>query len=113
MLAAVLVAHLQLDPHSALPLDQHLRQGTRGRPWPECTRLEARTLIRRALLEVDFIGRPASQGRMRPMLVVPGGKPKQLLSERLGTERHQESSGTLDLYRLDEAFSLCDIMLPY
>ncbi len=38
------------------------------------------------------------------MLVVPDGKPKQLLPERFGTERHQESSGTLDLHRLDEAF---------
>jgi hypothetical protein len=37
-------------------------------------------------LEVDFIGRPASERRMRPMLVVPGGKPEQLLPECLGTE---------------------------
>ena len=65
MLASVLVAHLQLDPHSGLSLDQHLRQGTRGRPRPEGTRLEARTSIRRPLLEVDFLGCPASQGGVR------------------------------------------------
>ena len=105
MLAAVLVAHLQLDPHSGLSLDQHLRQGTRGRPRPESARLEARTLIRRPLWEVNFIGRPASQRRMRPMVIVPVGKPKQLLPERPGTERHQESSGTLDLE--------CVMLMPF
>ena len=54
VLACVLVVRLQLDPHSRLTLDQHLRQGTGGRPRPEGTRLEARAVIRWPLLEVDL-----------------------------------------------------------
>ena len=96
--------HFQLDPHSGLTFDQHLRQGTGDRPRPERTRLETRTLICRPPMEVDFIGSPGSQGRVGTMLVVPGGVPTQLLAERLGAEGHQESSGALDLDSLDEAF---------
>ena len=39
----------RLSPSRGLSLGQHLRQGTRGRLWPEGTRLESRTLIHRPL----------------------------------------------------------------
>ena len=81
----MLVAYRKLDLHSRFPFHQHQRQGARGRPRPEDTRLETRTSIRRSLLAVDFIECSASQGGMRPILIVPDGKPGQFLPERLGT----------------------------
>src|ERR1035437_2488583 len=102
MLSAVLVDQLQLDPHSGLSLDERLRQGTSGRPRPS-TGLKAWASICRPLVEVDFIGCPASQGGVWPMLVVPDVEPRQFLSECRGAQRHQESSRTLDLHGLNEA----------
>jgi hypothetical protein len=41
---------------------------------------------------------------VRPILIVPETKPKQLLPERGGEQRHQQAPGAFDLHGLDEAF---------
>jgi hypothetical protein len=104
MPASVLVAHRQLKPDPGLPLDQHLRPGTSGRPRPKGTRLETRTSIRWPLVEVDLVGCSALQGGMRASFVVPGDEPGELLSKGLDAQRHhREPSRAFDLHRLDES----------
>ena len=99
----MLVVHHKFKPHAGLPLDQHLGQSTRGRPRPQDTRLKARTAIGPPLLEVDLRRRPPSPGRVRPVPIMLGSEPKQILSERLNTQRHDEPLRTLHLDRLDES----------
>jgi hypothetical protein len=110
--ASMLVAHSQLDVHSGPPLDQHLRPGTRGTTRPAGARLKAGTAICGSLVEVDFVGRPASQRRMRPMLVVPDDEPRQILPKQRGAQGDRDSSSRFDLDGLDEAFHHDDAAVP-
>jgi len=81
MLASVLERNREFQPDAGFTFDEYLRLGT-GRPaLTPCTRLEAWRAVGGPTGEVDFIRHAASEGRVRPMLVVPVSVERDFASE--------------------------------
>ena len=65
------------------------RSGTRRPPRPARARLEPGLSIRRVKVEVLLVRGPATEGRVRPVLIVPLAHAADLTPEGTATEREQ------------------------
>ncbi len=72
MLSSRVKGDFQTEPHPRLSLDEREWVGAWCPARPVRTRFPAWRTIGRSALEVDFVGGPAGQGHVRPVLVVPG-----------------------------------------
>jgi len=71
MTAASDKLNVHLKDNAGLTFDERLRSGAGRASRPVGARLEAWRAASRSAIKVDFVGRGAIHGHVRPMLVVP------------------------------------------
>lgn len=102
MSPAVQELDLHREPHAGLALHQGHRLGAAGGPRPTGARLEARLMVCRTPLVVNFVGRPVIEGHVRTMAVVPSGEELEFAEERSALHGHHRQPGDALLEREDQ-----------
>lgn len=71
-------------------------------------RFPPRHPVGRSLSEVPLVRRRAVEGRVRPVVVVPGDVAGKFLFERVPPEQHEDAAKTFLFHRPDEPLDDCD-----
>ncbi len=91
-----------------LSSDECTRLGTSRRARPTFSWFEARSLVGWPQPEVDFVGRPARESRVRAMFVVPNEIQCEFFPETGLPMRNHNPARSLGLQSPDEAFNHSD-----
>ena len=104
MLPAVKVSDGQFQAHARVAPHLGLGSGTAGITWPALPGLPSRTLVGGSDPAIRFVGCPASQRRVWPVLIEPVNVGLDLLAEGSLAQGDRDSPQTLVLQGQDEPF---------